>query len=412
MKTHFLKTISIIMALAITCNVVATKITVYVIGDSTAASYATSLYPRAGWAQLLQLFFNADSVVVNNQAASGRSSKSFYNEGRWTTVTNTLKAGDYVLIQFAHNDEKTDDTTRYTNPATTFKDYLTIYVNGARAKGAIPVFLSSIPRNNWSGSAVQQAHKPYTDAMKSLSASLSVPFIDMEAGTMAYLNSVGKTYSTDSVFNNLKAGVWPNYTAGNSDGTHLQENGAYQFARTLVADLNANTQYAPIVRLAKNTKQAYRISAMPKPDLKGTITGTGIFQSGSQTVLKATAATGFRFVKWTMGTDTAAVSRNTSLTLNAIGGNASYTANFEAITAVADVNADGVRVFPNPAKNVLNIEIDKPTWQTSITDLAGRKLLVSANQKGMDISTLKAGMYLVEIELDNLKITNKVFVAR
>lgn len=408
MKSHFLKVISVIMALAITFNLFAAKITLYVIGDSTAATYTSNLAPRTGWVQVLQPFFNVDSVVVNNQAASGRSSKSFYTEGRWTTVTNTLKAGDYVMIQFAHNDEKTDDTARYTIPATTFKDYLTIYVNGARAKGAIPVFLSSIPRNNWSASGVQQAHKPYTDAMKSLAIDFQVPFIDMEAATMAYLNSKGKTYSTDSVFNNMKTGVWVNYPTGNSDGTHLQENGAFQFVKVLIADMNVNTQYAEIIRLAKNTKQAYRISAMPKPDLKGTITGAGVFQAGGQTTLKATATTGFRFVKWTLASDTVTVSKNTSFTVSAINKDMAYIANFESTTAVENINAEQVSIFPNPVKSVLNIQIDRPNWQISIMDVAGRTMLVSSNQKSIDISMLKEGMYLVNIQADDLQVTKKI----
>ncbi len=412
MKTHFLKAVSLFTALSITCNLVATKITLYVIGDSTAATYAANLSPRTGWAQVLQPFFNADSVVVNNQAASGRSSKSFYDEGRWTTVTNTLKAGDYVIIQFAHNDEKSDDPTRYTNPETTFKDYLTIYVNGARAKGAIPVFFSSIPRNNWSSSGIQQAHKPYTEAMKSLSANLQVPFIDMEAATMAYLNSKGKTYSTDSVFNNLKAGVWANYTTGNSDGTHLQENGAFQFAKAMIAEMKTNTLYPEIIRLANNTKQAYRISAMPKPDLKGTITGFGVFQSGGQTILKATPTTGYRFVKWTLASDTVTVSKNASFTVNAINKDVAYIANFESTTAVENINAEQVKIFPNPVKSVFNIQIDRPNWQISILDVAGRTLLVSSNQKNLDVSTLKEGMYLVNIQSDDLQTTKKIQVIR
>ena len=412
MKSYFLRIIAVITALALTYQVFAAKITLYIIGDSTAATYAANLSPRTGWAQVLQPFFNVDSVVVNNQAASGRSSKSFYTEGRWTTVTNTLKAGDYVMIQFAHNDEKTDDTARYTIPATTFKYYLSIYVNGARAKGAIPVFLSSIPRNNWSGTGIQQAHKPYTDAMKELATSLSVPFIDMEAVTMTYLNSKGKTYSTDSVFNNLKAGVWANYSTGNSDGTHLQENGAFQFAKVLIADMNVNTQYAEIIRLAKNTKQAYRISAMPKPDLKGTITGAGVFQTGGQTTLKATAATGFKFVKWTLATDTATISRNASLALSAINKDIAYIANFESTTAVENINVEKVNIFPNPVKSILNIQIDRPSWQIIILDVAGRTILYSSNQKSVDVSMLKEGMYLVNIQADDLQTTKKIQVIR
>lgn len=390
---------------------VVSKVTVYVIGDSTASLYGTTEYPRTGWAQVLQPFFNKDSVTVNDQAASGRSSKSFYDEGRWTTVKNLLKAGDFVFIQFAHNDEKTDDAIRYTNPATTFKYYLGIYVNETKARGAYPVLISSIPRNNWSASGVQQAHKPYTLAMKRVADSLGVPFIDMEASVMAYLNTKGKTFATDSLYNNLKAGVWPNYLTGNSDGTHLQEKGAFHFCATVVGDFKKYTGDLNLERLSKNLGVAFRVSAMPNPDLKGTITGTGVFPLNSAVTLKATPATGYRFVKWTVQNDTTAISRSATLSLND-SKSLSLIASFESTTAIEPVSLPTRHAFtPNPANTVVNINPEISAFQTTVADLNGKIVHSSAEEHSIDVRGLPSGVYIIRISTKTDQFMEKLVIA-
>ena len=390
------------------------KVTVFVIGDSTASLYDASLYPRTGWAQLLQAFFNKDSVVVNDQAASGRSSKSFYDEGRWTTVNNLLKKGDFVFIQFAHNDEKVEDAVRYTNPSTTYKDYITIYINGARAKGAIPVLFSSIPRNNWSGSGVQQAHKSYTEAMKQLAEAMNVPFFDMEASTMAYLNTKGKTYSTDSIFNNLKANVWPNYLTGNSDGTHLQENGAYNFCKVVTTDIKKHNIYPEMIKLASNIGKALRVSAMPYPNLKGTIKGYGIFTANSQITLTATAASGYKFVKWTSATDTVTISKNSSLTISTDTTNVSLLARFESITSTAVVPFTSISVFPAIATDKLNLATCEEITNFRIFNVQGLETKASSvlQNNQLDISDLKPGYYIIQVQLESGVVFNAKFIKK
>ena len=112
--------------------------------------YASDLYPRTGWAQPLQDYFAPACATIQDKALSGRSSKSFYEEGAWTPIRAALRAGDMVLIQFGHNDEKTDDPERYTEPFTTFEQFLSIYIDETIAKGATPILLTPINRNNWS----------------------------------------------------------------------------------------------------------------------------------------------------------------------------------------------------------------------------------------------------------------------
>jgi lysophospholipase L1-like esterase len=210
-------------------------VSIYVVGDSTASVYASNLAPRMGWGQPLQDLFATQCAVVKDVALSGRSSKSFIDEGAWTPVKNGLASGDVVLIQFGHNDEKTDDPARYTEPQTTFKQYLTTYITDSRAKQATPILLTPINRNSWSGTTVTNSHGAYPDAMRELAASLQVPLIDMTAITKTYFERIGKT-ATEDLFLILAAGESPNYPDGVTDNTHFQESGARILGRHVAYD--------------------------------------------------------------------------------------------------------------------------------------------------------------------------------
>lgn len=123
-------------------------VTIFMIGDSTMANKKMDGgNPERGWGMVLPGFFSED-VRIDNHAVNGRSSKSFISEGRWEKVISKVKKGDYVFIQFGHNDEKTD-STRHTDPGTTFDDNLRRFVNETRAKGGIPVLFNSIVRRNF-----------------------------------------------------------------------------------------------------------------------------------------------------------------------------------------------------------------------------------------------------------------------
>ncbi|HPR32776.1 MAG TPA: T9SS type A sorting domain-containing protein [Prolixibacteraceae bacterium] len=385
------------------------KPTIYVIGDSTASEYDSDQYPRTGWAQVLQPFINSDSITVSDKAASGRSSKSYYEEkGKWDVVSQLLKSGDYLFIQFAHNDEKTD--SRHTDPETTFKDYLNMYINGAKEKGAYPVLLSSIPRNNWSGSGIQQAHKPYTKAMKEVADSAKVPFIDMEAGTMAYLNKKGKAYTTDSVFNNLKAGIWPNYINGNSDGTHLQEKGAFELCSLFMVDLQKLEGFPEIDRLKNCTQQAIRISAMPEPYLKGKITGNGVYPAHSQVTLSVRPATGYEFSRWMLVTDTATYSTEATLNLATDTVNLDFQAHFKSSVDVSMQKANEIRVYPNPAQSRIFLETGLENWKVELTDMNGKVWYSAENKSVIDVQNFLSGIYLLNIQSEENMYTQKIVI--
>jgi len=113
-------------------------ITVYTIGDSTMANKKAEVYPETGWGQVFQNYFDS-KVRVSNHAVNGRSSKSFIDEGRWKIVLDSLKRGDYVFIQFGHNDEKANKPAVYADPSTTYRKNLEKYIEETRAKGATPI---------------------------------------------------------------------------------------------------------------------------------------------------------------------------------------------------------------------------------------------------------------------------------
>ena len=122
--------------------------TIFVIGDSTAANKDISKGQKErGWAMVLQSYFD-DNIVIDNYAVNGRSSLSFINEGRWTKVLEKMKPGDYVIIQFGHNDEK-PKKERHTDPGSTFDYNLAKFVREAREKGGIPVLMNCVVRRNF-----------------------------------------------------------------------------------------------------------------------------------------------------------------------------------------------------------------------------------------------------------------------
>nr|MBP6758930.1 rhamnogalacturonan acetylesterase [Flavobacterium sp.] len=133
-----MKSITLFLLL-ISLNCFAQKPTIYGIGDSTMANKVKpEENPERGWGQMLPLFFN-DNITIDNRAVNGRSTRSFIAEKRWDDILKTLKKGDYVFIQFGHNDQKEKDSTRYTNPHTAYRHNLIRFVEETRAKGATPI---------------------------------------------------------------------------------------------------------------------------------------------------------------------------------------------------------------------------------------------------------------------------------
>ena len=224
----------IFLALLITSVCFAQKTTLYTIGDSTMANKKDpDKNPEHGWAQVLQSFFKDDIVVVN-KAVNGRSTKSFINEKRWDSIYKKLKKGDYVFIEFGHNDEKIEDSTRYTNPHTTYRYNLIRFVKDSREKGAIPVLLTSIARRNFNEKGVLvPTHGDYPLETRLTAQEYKVPFIDLEYYTELLEQSYGPEKSKQ-LHLHFKAGENPYYDKDKADDTHLSLLGATKIAQIVI----------------------------------------------------------------------------------------------------------------------------------------------------------------------------------
>lgn len=203
---------------------------VYMIGDSTMADRPDPNNPERGWGQLLPQFFD-DQIAVHNFAVNGRSTKSFIDEGKWAAVLGKLKPGDYVFIQFGHNDEKSEDTTRYTSPQTTFRRNLERFVTDARSKGATPVLVTPIVRRKWNARGdLEDTHGAYPQAARDVAKSLSVPLIDLQRLTETLVRTAGPEGSK-RLYVWLAPGESKMYPEGHQDDTHLSLLGATSVAR-------------------------------------------------------------------------------------------------------------------------------------------------------------------------------------
>jgi lysophospholipase L1-like esterase len=222
----------------------ATPVQVFIAGDSTASTYRTSEAPRAGWGQALPVFFTPNAVA-RNEALSGASSKSFIDLGRLDRILSRIKRDDYLLISFGHNDEKKEDPARYTEPSTTYKSYLSQYIDKSRAKGAKPVLVTSVERRRFDSSGkITPTHGAYPAAMRELARAKSVPLIDLTAQSTALYNRVG-VEGTKKYLMHLKPDQYPNYPNGVEDNTHFQATGAIEIAR-LVATSLQNQYVIPV----------------------------------------------------------------------------------------------------------------------------------------------------------------------
>ncbi|SHH75671.1 rhamnogalacturonan acetylesterase [Flavobacterium defluvii] len=215
----------------------AQKTTLYTIGDSTMADKKDpDRNPEHGWAQVLQPFFT-DNIIVVNKAVNGRSTKSFINEKRWDSIYSKLKKGDYVFIQFGHNDEKIEDSIRYTNPHTTYRYNLIRFVKESREKGAVPVLLTSIARRNFNNKGVLvSTHGDYTLETRLVAQEYKVPFIDLEYYTELLEQSYGPEKSKQ-LHLHFKAGENLYYDKDKADDTHLSLKGATEIAEIFIRQL-------------------------------------------------------------------------------------------------------------------------------------------------------------------------------
>lgn len=233
--------------------------TIFIIGDSTAAEKDLSKgSPERGWGMALQCFFDEAFIRVNNHAVNGRSSKSFLDEGRWQKVLDKIKPGDYVIIQFGHNDEK-PNPARHTEPGSTFDANLAKFVTETRQMGGIPIVMNPVVRRNFAvkavkndddealrnttfkdgakikeGDMLKDTHGLYAVAPRQVADSLHAYFIDATKITHDLEQGLG-VEGSKKLHMWYQPGEHPAVPDGKQDNTHYNIYGAHQVAK-LFAD--------------------------------------------------------------------------------------------------------------------------------------------------------------------------------
>ncbi|MBV1938287.1 rhamnogalacturonan acetylesterase [Streptomyces sp. BV286] len=205
--------------------------TVYIASDSTAQTYNSRYYPEAGWGQKLSSYFTSN-VTVANHAIGGRSSRSFIEQGRLAAIHQVIRSGDYLFVQFGHNDATVNNPERYTSPAD-YKEYLrNDYIRATRARGATPVVVTPVSRRSYNASTgkFNVSFPAYVDAAKAVAREERAPLVDLAAASRVYLDGVG-VEGSKGIFLWLNPGQYPNFPNGVQDNTHFQERGAVEMAR-------------------------------------------------------------------------------------------------------------------------------------------------------------------------------------
>ncbi len=211
------------------------KIKIFLIGDSTMSIKDTKAYPETGWGMPFVNFWDS-TVTVDNRAKNGRSSKSFIAEKLWQPILDNLHEGDYVFIQFGHNDESKEKGERYSTPDE-FKANLLRYVKESRSKNAIPVLITPVARRKFDESGqVIESHGEYPGFVKQVAAENNVPLIDLNEKSKLLLQKMGPEASK-YLFNYLTPGEHPNYPNGLKDDTHFSELGARKMAQIVLAEI-------------------------------------------------------------------------------------------------------------------------------------------------------------------------------
>jgi lysophospholipase L1-like esterase len=202
--------------------------TVFVTGDSTVTDQTRE--PGASWGQMLPRFFKT-GVAVANHAESGETLKSFITELRFDKVLSLMRAGDYLFVQFGHNDEKMSWPQTYVEAGTTYKAYLRVFIAEARRRGAIPVLLSPVQRRTFDQNGkIRNSHGGYPAAVREVAQEQGVAFIDLSAMTTTFYEALGPA----------KAPLAFSGHGDKRDPTHHDNYGAYEIAKCVVEGIKAN----------------------------------------------------------------------------------------------------------------------------------------------------------------------------
>jgi DNA sulfur modification protein DndE len=239
---------------------------IFLIGDSTCANKNPYDAPETGWGQVLPELFTT-AVEIQNHAVNGRSTRSFRNQGLWRKVHDQLHKGDYVFIQFGHNDQKESDTTRFAAAQTDYRKNLIRYIEETQAKGATPVLFTPVMRRKFdeSGKFVDQ-HGEYPIVVREIAKQYNIMLIDMHTSSQKIIEQHG-VEGSKKIFMNVAAGIYPKFPKGIEDNTHFTTYGARLMAN-LVADglvITGNPLRNFLKKTEFNDKYAYELPLTYRP---------------------------------------------------------------------------------------------------------------------------------------------------
>jgi len=212
------------------------KITVWLIGDSTMSIKDPRTYPEHGWGMPFVYFFDS-TVTVDNRAQNGRSTRTFMDENRWAPVMAAMQEGDYVFVQFGHNDEV--KTKKSFTTEEQFKTNLVKYITDTRSKKANAVLLTPVARRNFDSTGhIIGTHDVYAQIVRDVAKEQNVPLIDLDKEAQALYQQWGVDKSK-LLFNHLAPGEHPNYPKGKEDNTHFSELGARIIAQIVLKNIRS-----------------------------------------------------------------------------------------------------------------------------------------------------------------------------
>jgi lysophospholipase L1-like esterase len=213
------------------------KIRIYLIGDSTMCLYEPSRAPVTGWGMPFVNFFDK-TVQFENRARGGRSTRTFLSENRWKPIADSLSAGDYVLMQFGHNDEAKEEIykDRYT-PVADYKTNLIRFITETRGKKANPILITPVSRMKFDARGIaQETHAEYTSAVYEVGKQYDTPVIDLDKASRELYQQLGPE-RTKMLFMQIAPGVNPVYPEGQKDNTHFNELGAREIAQLVLREI-------------------------------------------------------------------------------------------------------------------------------------------------------------------------------
>ncbi len=240
----------VVIILGMACQPKDESITLFLAGDSTVANkpYKEG-NPEKGWGQVFPLYFN-EGVKIENHAVNGRSTKSFMDEGKWDALMQSVSPGDYVFIEFGHNDSKNQDTTRYAAANGAYSDHLRQFVEDVRRLQATPVLLTPIVRRKFDEQGrFYDTHGDYPEAVRKIARDMDVLLIDLHAATRVLVEQVGEETSK-KLFLHIGVHEYAHLELPIEDDTHLSAYGAFKVADMVVAVLKEKApELVPFIKM-------------------------------------------------------------------------------------------------------------------------------------------------------------------